>query len=317
MKTSNDKDMEFTTLAQLTEHFADKQTCIDYLTSLRWAGKVTCTFCGNEKVYELKGSTKRFKCAKCRKQFSAIKGTIFENSPISLQTWFIAVYILTAHKKGISSVQLATDLGVTQKTAWFMAHRIRFALKAKSFDTQLGGTVQVDETFMGGKNKNRHADKKVEASQGRSVKDKTPVLGIVSEEGEVRTQVIANTQAKTIKPIIQQMVKEGSILVTDEWQAYRDLRKNYLHVVVNHKEGKYVNGPYSTNRIEGFWSILKRGVYGIYHQVSAKHLHRYCDEFSFRYNSREVDAMERFEASIQDVHQCRLTYHQLTKEPAP
>ncbi|MDO8365185.1 MAG: IS1595 family transposase [Saprospiraceae bacterium] len=261
--------MEFTTLAQLTEHFSDKQTCIDYLTNLRWAGNVTCTFCGNEKVYELKGATKRFKCAKCRKQFSAIKGTIFENSPISLQTWFIAVYILTAHKKGISSVQLATDLGVTQKTAWFMAHRIRFALKTKSFETQLDGVIQADETFMGGKNKNRHADKKVPQSQGLSVNDKTPFWGMVDNDGEVRTQVIPNTQAKTIKPIIQKMVKEGSILVTDEWQAYCQLRKNYLHIVINHKEGKYVANGFTTNRIEGFWSILKRGVYGIYHQVSA------------------------------------------------
>lgn len=196
-----------------------------------------------------------------------------------------------------------------------MAHRIRFALKTKSFDAQMDGIVQADETFMGGKNKNRHADKKVPDSQGRSVKDKTPVLGMVDDEGRVRTQVIPNTQAATIKPIIKQMVKEGTILVTDEWQAYRDLRKQYLHVVVNHNEGKYVNGPYSTNRIEGFWSLLKRGVYGIYHQVSAKHLHRYCDEFSFRYNSREVNAVERFEASIQDVSGCRLKYRDLIKEP--
>lgn len=306
--------MEFKNLAQLTEYFADKQTCIDYLTKLRWDGNVTCTFCGHEKVYELKGANPRFKCAKCRKQFSAIKGTIFENSPIPLQKWFIAVYILTAHKKGISSVQLGVDLGVTQKTAWFMAHRIRFALKVKSFDAQMCCEVQADETFMGGKNKNRHADKKVPQSQGRSVKDKTPVLGLTDENGKVYTQVIPNTQAKTIKPIIEKMVKEGSIVVTDEWQAYRSLSRKYLHVVVNHKEGQYVNGPFSTNRIEGFWSILKRGVYGIYHQVSAKHLHRYCDEFSFRYNSREVNAMERFEASIQDVHQCRLTYQDLIKE---
>lgn len=309
--------MEFTNLAQLTEYFADKQTCIDYLTKLRWDGNVTCTFCGHDKVYELKGANKRFKCAKCRQQFSAIKGTIFENSPIPLQKWFIAVYILTAHKKGISSIQLGVDLGVTQKTAWFMAHRIRFALKVKSFDIQMDGVVQADETFMGGKNKNRHADKKVPHSQGRSVKDKTPVFGMADNNGEVRTQVVPNTRTKTLKPIIAEMVKKGSIVVTDEWVAYRHLAKNYKHVVVNHKEEKYVCDGFSTNRIEGFWSILKRGVYGIYHQVSPKHLHRYCDEFSFRYNSREVNAMERFEASIQDVHQCRLTYQELIKKQNP
>lgn len=304
--------MEFKNLAELTEHFADRQKCYEYLTQLRWNGNVTCTFCQHDKVYELKGDNKRFKCAKCRKQFSAIKGTIFENSPIPLQKWFMAVYIVTAHKKGISSVQLGTDLGVTQKTAWFMAHRIRFALKVNSFDVPLEGVVQADETFVGGKNKNRHADKKVPNSQGRSVKDKTPVFGLADENGKVKTQVIPNTQAKTIKPIIKQLVKEGSIVVTDEWQAYRDLSKNYQHIVVNHKEGKYVCGPYSTNRIEGYWSIFKRGIYGIYHQVSAKHLHRYCDEFSFRYNSREVDVMERFAASLQTSER-RLTYFDLTK----
>ncbi len=245
--------MEFKNLAELIEYFSDKQKCYDYLTQLRWNGNVTCSFCNCEKVYELKGDNKRFKCSNCRKQFSASKGTIFENSPIPFQKWFMAVYILTAHKKGISSIQLGTDMGVTQKTAWFMAHRVRFALKVSSFDIQLDGVVQADETFMGGKNKNRHADKKVKNSQGRSVKDKTPVFGLADEKGKVKTQVIPNTQAETIKPIIiAELVKKGSIVVTDEWQAYRGLAKNYQHVVVNHKEGKYVCGPYSTNRIEGF-----------------------------------------------------------------
>ena len=164
----------------------------------------------------------------------------------------MAVYILTAHKKGISSVQLGTDLGVTQKTAWFMAHRIRFALEIKSFDAvQLEGPVQVDETFIGGKNKNRHANKKIPNSQGRSVKDKTPVLGLTDGEGKVYTQVIPNTKAKTLKPIIERMVKEGEIIVTDEWAAYKELRKNFKHIVVNHTKGQYVLNSYSTNRIEG------------------------------------------------------------------
>lgn len=306
--------MEFKNLVQLTEYFSDKDRCIEYLTALRWEGNVTCTFCQHDKVYELKGKNKRYKCAKCRKQFSAIKGTIFENSPIPLQKWFAAVYLITAHKKGISSVQLGVDLGVTQKTAWFMAHRIRFALQVKSFVAPMEGPVQVDETFVGGKNKNRHASKKVKESQGRSLKDKTPVLGLTDGKGQVYTQVIPNTQAKTIKPIIEQMVKKGEIVVTDEWKAYKDLRREYRHMVVKHNEGKYVVEDLSTNRIEGYWSILKRGIYGIYHQVSAKHLHRYCDEFSFRYNSREVKAMERFEQSIQST-ECRLTWKDLTKEP--
>ena len=198
-----------------------------------------------------------------------------------------------------------------------MAHRIRFALEVKSFDAsaQLEGPVQVDETFVGGKNKNRHANKKVPNSQGRSVKDKTPVLGLTDANGKVYTQVIPDTKAKTLKPIIERMVKEGEIVVTDEWAAYKQLRKNFKHIVVNHTKGQYVLNSYSTNRIEGYWSLLKRGIYGIYHHVSAKHLHRYCTEFSFRYNSREAHVMERFEQSIGNL-EGRLTYQDLINKAA-
>ena len=150
---------KFTNLIEVSKFFEDKQVCLDYLTQMRWGGGVHCAFCGHDRVYELKGKNKRFKCAKCRKQFSAIRGTIFENTNIPLQKWFMAVYIISSHKKGISSVQLASDIGVTQKTAWFMAQRIRFALKVKSFENKIEGVFQADETYVGGKNKNRHSDK--------------------------------------------------------------------------------------------------------------------------------------------------------------
>lgn len=242
--------MKFTNLLEVTKYFEVKQNCTDYLTEMRWGDKITCTFCNHDKVYELKGVNKRYKCAKCRKQFSAIKGTIFENSPIPLQKWFIAVYIISSHKKGVSSVQLASDLGVTQKSAWFMAQRIRFALKVKSYK-KLTGVIQADETFMGGKNKNRHVDKKVPESQGRSVKDKTPVLGMIAAGGKLHTAVIPDTKAKTIKPIISELVREGSIVVTDEWLGYAGTGKRFSHIVINHNQGEYVRGAFHTKPSKG------------------------------------------------------------------
>lgn len=306
----------FTNLIEVTNYFKDKQTCLDYLTSVRWLnGKVECVFCNHNKVYELNGKNKRFKCASCRKQFSAIKGTIFENSPISLQKWFTAIYILSSHKKGISSVQLGKDLQVRQATAWFMMQRIRYAIKIKSFNRKTLGVIQCDETFIGGKNKNRHADKKIPNSQGRSVKDKTPVFGMLQTGGSVQTIVVPDTKATTIKPIIRELVANGSIVVTDEWLGYSGLQNHYPHIIVNHNENEYVRGAFHTNGIENFWSLLKRGIYGIYHQISPKHLHRYCDEFSFRYNTRKITDIERFHFLLENVN-CRLTYKTLTDEKA-
>ena len=302
--------LKFKSLPQLLNHFKDEKTCIDYLAFQRWGGNVTCPKCGNGKVYE---TTRGYKCAnkECYKKFSVTVGTIFEDSKIKLNLWFAAVYIATAHKKGISSLQLSRDLGVTQKTAWFMLHRIREMLSVKT-PVLLTGTTQADETFIGGKNKNRHADKKVEESQGRSVKDKTPVFGMVCN-GQVTTTVVTDTKAKTLKPLIYSMVEKGSIVVTDEWKAYNGLGKDFQHEILNHNAEQYVtDNGFHTNSIEGFWSLLKRGIFGIYHQVSPKHLDRYCDEFSYRYNTRLIADTDRFSASLTQT-QGRLTYKRLTK----
>lgn len=302
--------MYFSNFLEIIQYFSDRQRCIEYLKENRWKGNVCCPHCNHEKVYELKGANKRFKCAGCRKQFTVIKGTIFEHSPIPLQKWFAAIYVISSHKKGISSCQLAKDLGITQKTAWFMEQRIRFALKIKSFD-KMDGVISVDEVFIGGKNRNRHADKKVPESQGRSVKDKVPVLGIIKSGGNVHAEVIKNTKAKTIKPIIEKMVANGSIVVTDEWKAYKKLPDKYSHVVINHKDNEYVRGAFHTNNIENFWSLFKRGIYGIYHQVSPKHLHRYCDEFSYRFNTRNFSESDRFAFTLGLADKNRLMYREL------
>jgi transposase-like protein len=226
--------------------------------------------------------------------------------------WFAAIYVATAHKKGISSLQLSRDLGITQKTAWFMLHRIREMLKQNKSEL-LTGEVQADETFVGGKNKNRHADKKIENSQGRSVKDKTPVFGLVNK-GQVSTEVVPNTQAKTLKPIIEAMVEKGAIIVTDEWLGYSGLSNDYQHEVLKHNSGEYVNkNSFHTNSIEGFWGLLKRGIFGIYHSVSPKHLNKYCDEFSYRYNTRNIADANRFTLSLGKA-EGRLTYKRLIQK---
>lgn len=278
----------FTSFAKMLEVLPDDNSCREYLELIRWNGEPRCPQCGYTDSYRLKtkGVFKGlYKCSNCRERFTVTVGTMFEGSHISLRKWFIAIYIFSSHKKGISSHQLAKDLGITQKSAWFMLGRIRLAFEVKEVK-QMDGVISADETFVGGKNKNRHADKKVLESQGRSVKDKTPVLGMLKAGGDVHTTVVPDTKATTLKPIIKNMVADGSIIVTDEWLGYSGLSKDFPHVVINHNEDEYVRGAFHTNGIENFWSVLKRGIYGIYHQVSPKHLHRYCNEFSYRYNAR-------------------------------
>lgn len=300
---------QFKSLPALLNHFKDDQTCRDYLIQQRWNGELVCIHCGNTGNNWIIDGGKRYKCSGCKKKFSVITGTVFEHLRIPLNIAFAAVYLATAHKKGISSCQLARDLGITQKSAWFVLHRIREMLKDKQPQI-LTGTVEGDETFVGGKNKNRHASKKIEGSQGRSGKDKTPVFGLLERGGNVKTHVVTDTTAKSLKPIIEEMVEQGAILITDEWGAYNGLNANYSHEVIKHNENEYVRGLVHTNTIEGFWSLFKRGIFGIYHYASPKHLHRYTDEFSYRYNTRGINDQDRFSESLTKIDG-RLTYNQL------
>jgi len=299
---------KFTNLIEVMEYFSDENTCKEYLAKMRWEDGIVCPHCGNyDKIYTMKNN---YKCAECRKQFSVTKGTIFENSSIPLQKWFTAVWLITSHKKGISSLQLHRDIGVTQKSAWFMLQRIRFAIRTRSFNAPLNNIVEADETYIGGKNKNRHSDKKVPFSQGRSTNDKTPVLGIVERKGRVIAMRVGNTSKDSIMPIISKNVSKDTKIMTDEWKAYRNLSSDYDHEIVKHGKGQYVVGNCHTNTIEGFWSLLKRGIIGIYHNVSEKHLDAYVDEFEYRYNTKHLQCSDRF-SNMLSMSNSRLTYNQL------
>jgi len=245
-----------------------------------------------------------------QKYFNAKTGTIFENTNIPLQKWFVAVWLISSHKKGISSLQLARDLGTTQKTAWFMLHRIRVCLGLEN-NSQLANEVEVDETYIGGREKNKHESKQVEGTQGRSTKTKTPVLGLVKRNGKLVATIIPNASVKTLTPVVKQYVAEGSVVYTDEWGGYKNMHKIYEHLYVHHKEREFVNGNVYTNTIEGFWGFLKRGIFGIYHYASKKHLQSYVDEFVYRYNTRKFDDNVRFNSLLCSVNSFRLKYSDL------
>jgi transposase-like protein len=302
--------MDFANLKELIAHLPNEKTCRKHFERLRWGGKPICPHCKHDKVYRIENG-KRYKCANsaCYKKFSVTVGTAFENTKIPLSTWIIATYLVTAHKKGINALQMSKHLGVTHKTAWFMIHRIRESFKERAPEL-LEGTVECDETFYGGRNKNRHYDKKVPQSQGRSFKDKTPVLGMLERGGKLRTVVVKNTSGKVIKPIIHKNVKKGSILYSDEWHAYRGLGYVYQHSIVDHGRKQYKNGAACTNSIEGAWCHLKK-LLSNHNCVSKKHLQRYCNEFTFKYNTRGISDNERFLLSLRNIEGHRLRYDDL------
>lgn len=305
----------FKTLKDLQDAFPTEQHCIDYLEERRWGGNVVSPFDPTSKVYKCKDN--KYRCKNTGKYFNVKTKLIFHKTSLPLIYWFMAIWLVLSHKKGISSVQLGKDIGVTQKTAWFMLHRIRKALgidndtkKDNDDNDKLDGTVEVDETFIGGKNKNRHADKKVKACQGRSFKDKVPVFGMLQRGGKVIAKVVSDTKAETLFSAIRKYVRPGSNLYTDEWNYSKDADVWYNHKNVNHGAGFYGRGDLTTNHIEGFWALVKRSIMGIYYHWSRKHIQRYIDECVYRFNTRKFSDRERFNSFLQNI-ECRLTYKEL------
>ncbi len=310
-------------LKEVFAKFSDEGVCRQYLVDQRWNGKPVCPYCGCDKSYVIEGG-KRFKCGnrECYKKYSVTVGTIFHASNIPLTTWFPAMYIITAHKKGISSVQLAKDLGVTQKTAWFMLHRIRQSLKETNPE-MLSGIVESDETYMGKKFRSEFkgviSDEETDYHfKKKNTRTKGAVLGIVQRDTKkIELSVFPETNGKSIREVINKRVKPGSELHTDESFLYRTGLDNFTHKAVKHAKGNWVKDGVHTNTVENFWSVMKRGIYGIYHQVSYKHLQRYCDEFSYRFNSRDIKDGQRFELSFSNISRplpYKLLVHGKSKE---
>lgn len=301
----------FKSILEFQKEFSTEEKCREYLEQQRWGGIPGCPFCGSINVHRFPNG-KIFKCREkqCRQKFSATVGTIYENTKIPLSKWFLATYILSVHSKGISSLQLASWLGVTQKTAWHLNHRIREMLTDKAPEL-LEGIVEIDETYVGGSLKNIHAKKKKEL---KGLDNKTMVFGAIQRQGKVRTKVITQTNTENVNAAIGDFVALDSIMVTDEHHAYNKVGQKYKHRKVNHRGKEYVRKEdilVHTNNIEGYWNILKKQIDGIHHSVSPKHLQRYCNESAFRYNNRALLQDERFAAALKNCNGS-LKYTQLT-----
>jgi transposase-like protein len=315
------------TLQEAIQFFTDFDNCREFMIAVRWLdGKVRCPACGSEKITYL-ANARLYKCNEKhpKQKFSLKVGTVFEDSPIALEKWLPAVWMLCNDKNGVSSYEISRALGVTQKSAWFMLHRIRLAMQSGSF-MKLGGDgeVEVDETFIGGKAENRHKDRKLRLNQIRSLQvrgdvrpGKTAVQGILDrEQRKVRAFVIPNVRRDTLQSAVLEQVEQGSKVYTDQAQAYAGLIDKFAHEVVNHLE-QYVKGRVHTNGLENFWSLLKRGLNGTYVAVEPYHLGRYIDEQMFRYNNRAtrdnpLNDSDRFFLAMSQIVGKRLTYAELT-----
>jgi transposase-like protein/IS1 family transposase len=303
----------FNSLLEFFEYFSSKETCIKYFIKLRWDEKIICPHCNHSKIYIL--NTGGFKCAnnKCYKKFNAFTNTALANSKIDIKLWFAAIYLLTTSTYGISSHALARKLNIRQHTAWYMLQRIREFLKEKIAEP-LSGIIQLDEAVVGGRNQFRHRDKKVPWVRGQAAKDKTWVFGMVKDDVcHVRLFVIPDRTAKSLCNLVKEHITPLSVIVTDEYQGYQSLNRNYFHVVTKVKGSfRYkTEDGYHTNRIEGLWTHLKRAYKGVYHHMSRKHLQRYCNEVSFRYMFRNGDDCATFKKALGGVSGSRLKYKDL------
>jgi transposase-like protein len=299
-------------VVQLITTFKDNETCIKHLEAIRWRnGNVISPFDENSVVWKCKNN--RYQCKTTGKYFNVKTATMFDNTKIELQKWFVAIWLVTGHKKGISSYQLAKELGITQKSAWFMLSRIRACFGIENYN-ELEGTIEADETFYGGKNKNRHNNKKAVKAYGRDFVDKVPILGMIERGGKMTAIVIKNTKKDNLQPEVRKYVKDGSVFIADDWVGYGGLNEFYDHRTVKDISKGYHNDydpETHTNNIEGSWKLFKNSARDNYNHVSRKHIQWYVDEFVFKYNTRQVKEMPRVNRLLEGM-EVRTKYKTLT-----
>jgi transposase-like protein len=304
------------TLQDAVLYFSDHENCRNYVAAWRWPdGVVKCPTCGNTKVSFLAKQDK-WQCGShhSMRQFSVKVGTIFEDSPLGLDKWLVAMWLVANCKNGISSCEMARALGVTQKTAWFMDHRIRRSMQDDFYGSKLGGNggeCEVDESFIGGKARNMHVSERKRRITGTGTKDKTAVMGILERGGKIRATVVPNRRKSTLQAEVKRHVEAGAALYTDALLSYEGLAGDYAHQVVDHAV-QYVDGRVHTNGLENFWSLLKRGISGTYVSVEPFHLFRYLDEQAFRFNNRKATDADRFNMALSGILGRRVTYRELT-----